>query len=655
MFIRKKFAIVVLLLLSVGSSVWSQVLPTTPPVYVSGGANIYTLTNGTLTPIFTNANANFESLAIGPDNVDSADAVGNAKYAYFLYACDPAGTITRIAFLPAATSATPPTVAGSEVVYNGSVAGLAPVCGRSSSAGDFYITNKSGAGVFTLSGIANIGFGVGGPFPTPTAVALNPKFLKGMIGRGITQKYVGDLLIVDNFNNQVVRSPYAVPFATQSTLISSNLNGPIGVVNAPSLRQIFVSNSNSSKAPVAPAVSIFDASGAPSTTTCPSGLSLPNNNHQVPDYLATAPTDQFPTAAPNTVITDTIYLVTSANTKGTLWSWNTSQAPGSCSLTPVATVSNVLSGIAVAPAPVTLTLPEIGSAANPVPTPFFFNSSLFQFTATGCNATVTAYPRSLLTIDSMIRSATGVNANQLNSPAATAANLGDGGFETAYEAYNPSCNSVFPDGGFLMDVFNFVDNGQFTNPRILDCTDIDHTNEPQLVGGATTCVVPPTIGVYPLGGPIPGDTGGRVSGGTSNFFAVVNENAGAGTAEPGNFCGFQSPLLNPTDPGYPFSFPAGSRSTINVKFKLSSDTHCKQNFITDATALISVAQLSPTFNAINVLATASSLDVVPLFNQGNQQYSFTLNVATLPAGTYSLTVTFLTNNTTNKTILFVVN
>src|SRR5713226_7927262 len=138
----------------------AQLLTSPPPVYVSGGTTIY-VQNGTgFTPVLTVANANFESLAIGPDNVD-VDGSGNAKYAFFLYACDPAGTIIRIGFTPALSSTALPTVAGTETVYNASVSlpGLAPVCGRSSSAGDFYITNKSGPGVFVFSGIANVPFG----------------------------------------------------------------------------------------------------------------------------------------------------------------------------------------------------------------------------------------------------------------------------------------------------------------------------------------------------------------------------------------------------------------------------------------------------------------------------------------------------------------
>src|SRR5262249_859705 len=114
-------------------------------------------------------------------------------------------------------------------------------------------------------------------------------------------------------------------------------------------------------------------------------------------------------------------------------------------------------------------------------------------------------------------------------------------------------------------------------------------------------------------------------------------------------------------PKSPPTFGTGT-NTVNVKFKMSTPSgDCKKNFITDAVALISVARVfnangAPVFNAINVRPTASSLDQPPLFNSNNQQYSFTLNLPSIfaqaGAGTYSLTVTFISSNTTNQTTLF---
>jgi len=627
-------------------------------VYVSGGNSIYSVTvaTGTATLIFSSPNnsSNFESLAIGPDNIDT-DAAGNAAHPYLLYACD-TGTNSVIRFDPtAALPITPQTVASGLT--------FPPICARSTATGDVYVTNKSGPGVYQLNAplvnnmhvpLANVPFTSTGIVATATRIDTSTNGFNEMTGRGITQKYIGDLLVVDSADNKVLHSVYATPppalFASLSQLIGSNLNGPVGIANAPSLRQIFVSNSNSL---TQSAVTVFDATGTPSETTCPSGLSLPNNNHQVPGYLATAPTDQFPIAAPNTVITDTIYLVTKANSSGTLWSWNTVQ--GDCNLIAAATARAPLSGVAVAPAPLTLTKTEIGTMANPVPTDFLFNSSQFQFTAQGCVATVTAWPRSLATVKSMTLPPYATN---LVNPVAPAVNLGEAGFEIAYRAFNPLCSSAFPDSGFVYHISNFVDSHQFTNPRILDCTNSAPATEPQLVSGGTSCVVPPTIGVYPLGGPIPDDstTSTRT---TTNVYALVNENAGTD-----KFCGFQPPLSGDgtTLPSPPPSFNPTTTNTVNVKFKLSSlSGNCKKDFITNAIALLSVARIADAngntvFNTINVQATSSSIDQPPIFPANNAQYSFTLNLPSIftqaGEGTYIVTVTFLSDNTTNKITSF---
>jgi len=590
-------------------------------------------------------NTNLESLAIGADNVDT-DAAGNAAHAFLLYLCDANGKkITRVD--PASPGTTQEVASGLTIT---------PICGRSFATGDFTVTDKFGPGVYQL--IAHIGINTvpvaNVPFSAAAigATAVQIDTFAGMKGRGLTQKYIGDLLVVDDFNNQVLHSVYGGPplFTTLSPFITTNLSSPAGVANLPSLRNEAVSN-------IAPtvthngvlAVSLFDSTGAPATA-CPF-LTFPRHTTDVPAYLASAP------VVISNVVQDIVLLVTDA---GNLWTWTTDQAAlasPTCGLTIAAsTPSGVpLSGVAVAPARVTLTLPETATAADPTPTIFDFRSTQFWYTATGCNATVTAYPRSLATINSMIGLAGFGGPPPTQFPAV---NLDGEGFETAYEAFNPTCMSVFPDGGFPVFISNFVDPSQSTNPRGLDCHDTDPATEPQLVGGLTptSCVVMPTLKVYPLGGPIPGDISYVGSGTKTNFFALVNENAGAGTAEPGRFCGYQNPLLNPTDPGYPFSFVQGSRNTINVKFKLATaGSDCNgQSFITNASALISVAQIAPTFNAINVQATSSSLDLIPLYNEGNAQYSFTLNVFHLLPGTYSLTTTFLSDNTTNQTIKFVV-
>ena len=252
--------------------------------------------------------------------------------------------------------------------------------------------------------------------------------------------------------------------------------------------------------------------------------------------------------------------------------------------------------------------------------------------------------------------------------------LGDGGYEIAYVAnwllplVNPQCTSIFSDGLFESSVFGFYDSSLYDNPRMVECRNSDPGNEPQIVpnlvitSGSTSCAAPPLFAVYPVpfGGPIPNDQGGTVRS-SNSFFAVVDEGltlTGNTNNPRGKFCGFQSPLTGDgiTLPNQPAVFTG---NTIAVKFKLATASGSCQNgpYISNASALISVARLADSaaatvFNAIRVNATASSLDTPPLFNAGNNQYSFSLNTGGYAPGTYSLTVTFLSDNTINQTTEF---
>jgi hypothetical protein len=618
-----------------------------PSVYVSGGSSIYKLSGTSLISILTVSGANFESLAGGPDNVD-LDAAGNAAHPFLLYACDTARK-QIVRFDPTAT----PPIRMTQTVYAGLIE---PECGRFTATGDFFFTNKNGGGIYELIAtvgestvpVANIPFSA-----TPVdATAIPVDSSATMTGRGITQKYQGDLLAVDFSGNEVLRAPYAPPpsFATLSPFTTSDLSGPVGIARI-STGEVFVANSVLVKGQTTPSpVAHFDRSGNPAIA-CP-GLTFRSN--QIPMYLGTASVENSVNNVPTT--TDTLYLVSSSNNAGTLWTWNTAQ--GNCNLISAATTQNPLSGVAVAPAPVTLALPVSSSMANPTPTTFNFNSNLFQLTATGCTATVTAYPMAPGAVKSMIASA----GNSFPSGTLPAVNLGEDGYEIVYVAHwlnpavNPPCTSVFGDHLFEQSFAGFVDNNSFTNPREVQCENSDPSTEPKLFPSAVTmCMAARApLGVYPIGGPILGDQLFR-----NSVFALVN--AGLSDVEPGSFCGFQSPLLNPSDPGYPASFSSASKNTLAVKFKLAlTSGSCKNGpFISDASALISVAQIADSagatvFNPINVNATASSLDQPPLFNAGNQQYSFTLTISGYAPGTYTLTVTFVTNNTTNQTILFTI-
>lgn len=239
-------------------------------------------------------------------------------------------------------------------------------------------------------------------------------------------------------------------------------------------------------------------------------------------------------------------------------------------------------------------------------------------------------------------------------------NLGEGGYSVAYVAKWSGCTSVFNDGAFAQAIAGLFDNNIDSNTRILKCDNHLGLNEPQ-VDGSTTCASISTVGEYPLGGIIPQDllTSGKTT--SNSTFVMVNSgtatSASAAGGGPGIFCGYQSPLLNPTDPGYPATFGGGSKNTLSVKFKLAAaGGSCASGpYITTASALISVAQLTPSFNPIAIGSTSiGNADVTPMYNAGNQQYAFTLTIKNYAPGTYSLTTTFLSDNTTNQTIVFVI-
>jgi hypothetical protein len=56
---------------------------------------------------------------------------------------------------------------------------------------------------------------------------------------------------------------------------------------------------------------------------------------------------------------------------------------------------------------------------------------------------------------------------------------------------------------------------------------------------------------------------------------------------------------------------------------------------------------------VNILSTSVGLaDQQPLYNTGNQQFQFTLNLSGYAPGVYSLTTTLLSDNTSHQSIVF---
>jgi hypothetical protein len=623
------------------------------PVYVSGGPFIYQVSGTSVSTILKKSGSNFATLAIGPDSVD-LDAHGNALHPFLIYACD-IKTNTIIRFDPSNPSFR-------DTVYNNTVPGLSPVCGRFSSTGDFYITNKLAAGLgenvykFAFASVAGAKLGMlTAQIPVPVSLGLPATFT----GAGITQKTVGDLLLVDTSDNQVLRSSYGPPFGTAASYLSTNLNGPIGIARL-STGEVLVANGGTSVPPIAD----FDRTGGTASATCPAGLTFPAGSKDTRLFFLTASE------------TDTIYAATSISTSdyfedqdylpekdnpGQVWKWSPSQ--GGCTLQSVAFSPTILSGIAISPIPTaSITQPLTASVSSPTPTTFNFNSSAFQVTANECSATVTAYPLNLATVITAI----GLAQNSgLPHGAIPLANLGEAGYEVAYVATYPipntgPCQSVFSDGTFANAIFGLFDPALATNPRIVQCdssASADTANEP-LLGGTTTCKALSLVGAYPIGGIIPTDLGtiGR-SNGNSVFFLANSNFAPTGSGGNAQFCGFFPPLKNTTDPTQATAFD--SDDIVPIVFRLATATgNCNHGpFINNATALLSVAQIA---DGTGATVFNPLFSVQTLFNQGaifpnvGGYYTLYLPVPAnhLAVGTYSLSVLFETDNTSQQTIVF---
>jgi hypothetical protein len=629
-----------------GSVTWGQPIP----VYVSGGPFIYQVNGSSLTTILKKAGSNFASLAIGPDNVD-LDAHGNALHPFLIYACD-IKTNTIIRFDPSNPSVR-------DTVYNASVSGLTPVCGRSTSAGDFYVTNQAASGtggnVYKFANLANVGLGLLTPqIPVAVALGLPATFT----GAGITQKTVGDLLLVDTADNEVFRSSYGAPFGAATPYIGASLNSPKGIARL-STGEVFVANSGSSN------IAHFDRTGAVAATcptlTFPTGAGASKNTRLF--FLTASETDKIyaATSTSTSDYTEDQDYVPEKNDPGQVWTWSPTQV--GCTLQSVAQSQTLLSGIVVSPIPTaSITEPLTATVASPTPITFNFNSSAFQVIANGCSATVTAFPLNLATVVTAI----GLSSNSgLPDGATPLANLGEGGYEIAYVATYPlpstgPCQSVFSDGTFANAIFGLYDSSLATNPRLVQCDSSaagDISNEP-LLGGTTACKALTTIGSYPLGGIIPTDQGtiGK-SRGNSVFILVNAKFASAANGGNAQFCGFFSPLKNTTNPAQAATFD--SDDIVPIVFRLATATgNCNSGpFINNASALLSIAQIAdstgaPVFNPLFSPQT--------LFNQGaifpNVASFYTLYLPVhanqLAVGTYSLSVLFETDNTSQQTIVF---
>jgi len=591
-----------------GVGAWAQ---GAPQVFVSTGdaGKIYSLNpvNGNLTQLVSTQGADYEGMVVAPDDavadLPPADPAGTTHY--LVYVCDTANSrIWR--FDPAA----PATL---EKIYNGGAL-QNPQCGRITSTGDLVVSSTvAGSGLWVFSGIANLPLGSG--IQTPTQ-------LIGVAGssEGIAQKNIGDLLVVDRTNGNVLRTPLASP---NTTTFISGLSQPFGVARRGD-GAVFVDNQGPRN------LVQFDAQGA-NPTPCQSF-----SDSDVPNFMQMA-------------LDNTLYVAVAGGEAGTVRSINAN----TCQAIQTYPIPYGAVGIALPP---TMTATQNVTVSNgTVLLNFWFTAFELNQISGPCGGTVSAGLASPAAIYSLI----GLSC----APADPAVNLGLDGFEVVFSTANLNgCNSASGVNNFqVSDLVSLAIN----NPEIVVCDDPNTNCQPSNTNLQQ-------LGFWPIGGYLPSDlsSGGSKSLRCNIFLVNARQMSTLPGQEIGTFCGFNPPVnntftgtLDSWNTALASSFKAGS--TVPVKFNLALGTNpeaCRKGpFINDAQALLSIALIedasgNPVFVTIMPGAHGSAAPVTPLFNvDGSRQYAFNWDtsscvmpsgqVQTCPLGKYSLSVQFLTHNT----------
>jgi hypothetical protein len=581
-------------------------------VFVSTGTAgiIYSLntTSGSATALISSPGSDFEGMVVAPNNI--GQAVNDETTHYMVYVCDTVNSkIWR--FDPSLAS---PTLLQ---VYDGSSAALRhPQCGRITVNGDLVVSSTdTGSGLWVFTDVTDL-----------SSIA-PPTQLVTVTGRsqGLAQKNTGDLLVVDNTNSKVLRTPSSIPASTQP-FITSGLSQPFGIARRGD-GFIYVGNQGNGK------LQQFDAAGA-NPFTCATF-----KNKDVPNFMQMA-------------LDNTLYVAVASNNSGSVLSIDAN----SCQLIRSYGLSVPAVGIALPPS---MTAQKNVSAANGVAQiNFGFGAFVLNQIVGPCGGTISVGLASPAAIQTLI-SASG-------TPATPAVNLGLDGFEALYSTAN--LNGCFA-GSAVSQTTNFqlsnlLSTG-ISNPEIVVCSE---PTDP----GATNCQPLTTnlsqIGGFPIGGYLPADWTGVAS--KTLRCRIFMANAPPVGSDPsqvaGTFCGFQSPVNN-TFTGVLNSWALPSASSFSagksvpVKFKLASGGCQNGPYLSNATAILSVAQIldnkgKDIFVPIGLISNGSSGLAQPLFKgDNNNQYLFNWDSSNCimpsgvtqvcPKGTYSLTVILLTNNT----------
>jgi hypothetical protein len=593
--------VAILCLCSAG--LWAQ---GAPQVFVSTGTagkiySINTITN-TTTLLVSTPEADYEGMVVAPHNAPADlplnDPAGTTHY--LVYVCDTANN-SIVRFDPAA-----PGILDS--IYHGGAL-QQPQCGRITSTGDLIVSSTvAGSGLWKFSGVTNLPLGSGPQ--TPIA-------LVGVNGssQGLAQKNIGDILVVDNTNNQVLRSP-ASQFQTTSPFISSGLSQPFGIARG-SIGDVFIGNHGTSN------VLHFDPQGANPATCQTFGNDTPNFMQMSLD--------------------NTLYIAVAGGQAGSV----RAVKAANCNLNHTYPVPYPAIGVALAP---TMTATQNVSATNGVSlNNFGFTAYVANQIVGPCSGTISIGLASPAAIDTLIALS--------GSPADPAVNLGLDGFEIVFSTAN--VNGCLTSNGTTSNfqMSDFLPTS-VTIPGIVVCDDQNQSCLPTNVNLVQT-------GIWPIGGYLPQDLSGGGSKSLRCNIFMVNARPQGSSGGADTFCGYEPPVNNTFDPSIAtwnlaLASQFGDGQPVPIKFKLgigSGPRACHGgNYVKNATALLSIAQIAdsqgnPVFVPMGLVANGSSGVVSALFKpDNNQQYLFNWNSGSCfmpsgatqlcPKGTYSITVEF---------------
>jgi hypothetical protein len=478
---------------------------------------------------------------------------------------------------------------------------------------DLYFTTQgnSGTGVWK---IANVGaIPSGGPFPAP----VNVISLANVSTAGVAFGMTGNLLFVDQTGKRIMQA--LPPYTSAAALITSGLSSPVAVaVN--SAGNIFVTDQGT--------ISIlrFGADGSAMGTYVNLGSNALQFN-SFPIYMGFD-------------LSDTLYLVTVEQLPfSTAAVWRVKPPGGNANLQRLVEIgqqctSQVTSGcvqgsvgadsaagIAVPPTSASLTL-------------HYSPAVLKNFYGFGGDSIQITFLGSVLTGFDMVVTKTQVLPANLAQQLQNATVFPQG----------TTCIQYSHEGGFC-DTYT-ISKGTAGSPAPVLNTDFIGQIQVKMGFFTQNQVQQPSLGhapgnnlfiediifnYVPLLTPT-SDPG--VSGNADSFsrFVPLNKPLVLTNGQAAFFCGFSSPV--PPPPVEVFNLG----STVPVKFQLTTGPNCTGQFITDATARLSLVLVNGNTVTLEPVQPSSNANTLNFFRLSGHQYVYSLSTKGLPAGIYVITV-----------------